>query len=277
MGNIYQCVGRYAQEPYIFKMTMTRVYCIEELCFYIVQNADILDEHFASMELVNWIEDECALPELAKKLKGVLRTSIKPESFVRTILEEICYIDEKEMKELERVIRSGRLLSRPQREKVLADYFFHNRHYALAFRAYEEWLKNNDDAQDHEKAAVYKCLGAVYARLFYFSDAAGMYDRAYQMTGDEDALLHFLLAKRLELDEAGYLRFVNTLPEDFPILVDAEKLMEKAGEEYKKTETYGQLAGLEKMKLSSKRQEFDEISAWYIDSEMDAFRDCMIE
>lgn len=277
MGNIYQCVGRYAQEPYIFKMTMTRVYCIEELCFYMVQNADILDEHFANMELVNWIEDECALPELAKKLKGVLRTSIKPESFVRTILEEICYIDEKEMKELERVIRSGRLLSKTQREKVLADYFFHNRHYALAFGAYEEWLANNDDAQDSEKAAVYKCLGSVYARLFYFSDAAEMFDKAYQMSGDEDALLHFLFAKRLELDDRGYLNFVNTLPEDFPILVEAEKLMEKAGEEYKKTGSCEQLAGLEKMKMSSKRQEFEETSAWYVDSEMDAFRDCMIE
>ncbi len=277
MGNIYQCVGRYAQEPYIFKITMTRVYCIEELCFYIVQNADILDEHFASMELVNWIEDECALPELAKKLKGVLRTSIKPESFVRAILEELCYIDEKEMKELERVIRSGRLLSSKQREKVLADYFLHNKHYALAHRAYEDWLANNEDASDEEKAAVYKCLGTVYARLFYFTDAAEMYDTAYQLCGDEDSLLHFLYAKRLELDDKGYLKFVNTLPEDFPLLVEAEKLMEKALEEYRKTETYTQLAGLDKMKLSKRRPEYEEISAWYVDSEMDAFRDCMIE
>jgi tetratricopeptide (TPR) repeat protein len=242
-----------------------------------VQNADLLDEHFANMELVNWIEDECALPELSKKLKGVLRTSIKPESFVRTILEEICYIDEKEMKELERVIRSGRLLSRKQREKVIADYFFHNKHYALAHRAYEEWLKNNEDADSAEKAAVYKCLGNVYARLFYFADAAKMFDEAYQLCGDEDALLHYLLSKRMELDERGYLNFVKTLPEDQPMLVDAEKQIEKAMEEYKKTESYQQLAGLEKMKLSTRRQDFEEISTWYVDSEMDSFRECMVE
>ena len=277
MGNVYQCVGRYAQEPYIFKITMTRVYCIEELCFYMVKNADILDEHFASMELVGWIEDECGLPELARKLKGVLRTSIKPESFVRTILEELCYIDEKEMKELERVIRSGRLLSGKQREKVLADYFLHNKNYALAFRAYEDWLANNEDAEDAEKAAVYKCLGTVYARLFYFADAAEMYDMAYRLCGDDDSMLHFLIAKRMELDEKGYLKFINTLPEDFPLLVDAEKLIEKAEEQYKKTETAVRLSGLDKMKMSTKRQEFEDLSAWYVDSEMDAFRDHMIE
>ncbi len=277
MGKIYQCVGRIATQPYVFRATMIKVYCIEELCFYMVQNADLLDESFACMELVNWINDELALPELAKKLKEVLRISMKTESFVRAILEELCYVDEQKMKEMERVIRAGRLLPKKQRGKALADYFLNNRHYAMALKAYEDWLEHNRDDNDGETAEVYKCMGVVYARLFYFAEAAELFDRAYGISGDPEIFTLFLLAKRMELGDAEYLKFVTGLPEGQPGPVEAESMIEKALEEYKKSEELKRMNELEDFRRDSKRVEFDGAADWYTESEIDAYRDCMIE
>ena len=81
MGKIYQCVGRYAGTPFIVKNTYIRLYSIEELCFYICHNAELIDEDFATKELIEWITDECCLPELANKLKLVLKQSIRSEAF----------------------------------------------------------------------------------------------------------------------------------------------------------------------------------------------------
>ena len=61
-------MGRYASEPLTIKNTYIRVWCLEELCYYICENADLLEDNFASNELIDWVADECGLKELAIKL-----------------------------------------------------------------------------------------------------------------------------------------------------------------------------------------------------------------
>ena len=63
MGKIYQCIGRYAETPYTIKKTYIRVYCVEELCFYIFHNAEMIDESFAGNELIEWLAEECSLKD----------------------------------------------------------------------------------------------------------------------------------------------------------------------------------------------------------------------
>ena len=108
MTGVFQCVGRYASEPLTIKNTYIRVWCIEELCYYICENADLLDESFASNELIDWIADECGLKELANRLKAVRRQSVKLESFVAEILNAANYVDEEELRRIGRVIRANR-------------------------------------------------------------------------------------------------------------------------------------------------------------------------
>ena len=50
------CIGRYAENPYHIEKIGRNVYCIEELCYCIVQNAFLLDEDSFNRELFDWID-----------------------------------------------------------------------------------------------------------------------------------------------------------------------------------------------------------------------------
>ena len=98
MANVYECVGRYAQTAYTIKNTMIRVWCLEELCYYICEHAVLLDDSFASQDLLDWLAEECGLKELARQLKTTRRQSMKLESFILEILDAAHYADETEKK-----------------------------------------------------------------------------------------------------------------------------------------------------------------------------------
>ena len=69
MGRIYNCVGRYAGTAYTIKNTWIRVYCVEELCYYICNNSYLLEDEFVSNELITWLEEECNLPMLVRRIR----------------------------------------------------------------------------------------------------------------------------------------------------------------------------------------------------------------
>ena len=121
MANVYECVGRYAQTAYTIKNTMIRVWCLEELCYYICEHAVLLDDSFASQDLLDWLAEECGLKELARQLKTTRRQSMKLESFILEILDAAHYADETEKKEIARVIRANRDMPALERSMVLAE------------------------------------------------------------------------------------------------------------------------------------------------------------
>ena len=134
MGKIYQCVGRYAGTPFIVKNTYIRLYSIEELCFYICHNAELIDEDFATKELIEWITDECWVRRNLQISLPVLKQSIRSEAFAEVILSYCHYADENEIKETARVIKVGHSFDITKREEIRADYFIKSGRYALAFK-----------------------------------------------------------------------------------------------------------------------------------------------
>ncbi|MDE5589716.1 MAG: hypothetical protein K2J60_11360, partial [Acetatifactor sp.] len=62
------CVGNYASTPYCVPGIEINVCCMEELCFVLKENAFLLDFSVMNDELLNWIERECGLKELARAL-----------------------------------------------------------------------------------------------------------------------------------------------------------------------------------------------------------------
>ena len=63
------CVGNYALTPYCVPGIEINVYCMEELCFILKENAFLLDFSVMEDALLDWIEktpEEQELPELAE-------------------------------------------------------------------------------------------------------------------------------------------------------------------------------------------------------------------
>jgi len=66
MGRVYLCLGRNAEVPYYFERARAHVWNIEELCYFVRENAWLLEPSVLGKELMLWIGEQCKLPELAK-------------------------------------------------------------------------------------------------------------------------------------------------------------------------------------------------------------------
>ena len=278
MANVYECVGRYAQTAYTIKNTMIRVWCLEELCYYICEHAVLLDDSFASQDLLDWLAEECGLKELARQLKTTRRQSMKLESFILEILDAAHYADETEKKEIARVIRANRDMPALERSMVLAEYFLREGHYIQALDLYDE-LERTQAAKlgKQERAVILLNRGVVYARLFYYEEAAEYFRKSYEMGGGEVALFSYLAAKRMQLKDGEYLKFLSTLPQDYKETAEVEQELEKLRRQYGETPQNARQKELRQLKSIGNSAEFEQMTQRLLEEEKVRYRRFLAE
>ncbi len=279
MAGIYQCVGRYANTPLVIKNTYIRVWCLEELCYYICENADLLDDSFVSNEMLEWLSEECGLRELVQKLVKIRKVSMKLESLVEEILSWAHYVSDEEQKRISRVIRAGRAMPDTRRGMVLADYFLRGGHYVLALHTLESVLNDSGmrgpDAK--QKSHILQDMGVIHARMFCFAEAAELFKRAYELDGSRQAMFSWLAAKRMELPDDEYLKFVATLPEDITVPTEVEEEIERIRKDYPGEGREAQLEELRRMRIGSERGEYEGRARRMLEEEKDNYRKYMSE
>lgn len=204
---VYLCIGSYAKTPYYIEKVGIHIYSIEELCYYLFQNAFLLDYTIMKTELCDFVEKELQLKELAAKLSGLIRAGTSLSAFVSTILEDTHYCTREELKNIEQALRENERLGPGQKRKVRGDYFYRNGKYLFALREYQDAL-NAEGADDDFRAAVYYNIGVVYAKLFFFEKAGEMMKRAYGLAPDDGTYLRWLACKRLAGNREEYLDFI---------------------------------------------------------------------
>ncbi|MBP5607612.1 MAG: hypothetical protein J6X66_04995 [Lachnospiraceae bacterium] len=278
MTGIHQCVGRYASEPLIIKNTYIRVWCLEELCYYICENADLLDDSFESNELIDWIGDECGLKDLASRLRIVRRQSVKLESFVAELLNAADYVDEEELKRISRVIRANRSMPETGRLMVLADYFLRGGNFIPALKTYERLLLMEQDGPDqHQLSRIYINLGVIFAKLFCYSEAADFYMKAIETENSEEAMFGHLAAKRMQLSDGEYLEYLSSLKMDTSVSAKVEDALQQAKNDFKGSQRGGITDGLRKLRMGSDRSEYLRDATGFLQYEKDRYRKYMSE
>ena len=53
---VYLCIGSYAKTPYYIEKVGIHIYSIEELCYYLFQNAFLLDYTIMNTEIFDFVE-----------------------------------------------------------------------------------------------------------------------------------------------------------------------------------------------------------------------------
>lgn len=204
MGQVTLCLGNYAQNPYNIELMCAKVYCVEELCYLLRENAFLLDRQIVDKRLADWIEEECGLPELAKSLRGYLHAGCSAAAFVSTILEYTGYCGREEIRGVEQLLKNNDGLDGGERLKIHADYLVQRGRYAAAVKEYGQLL-DREEAGEELKAKLHHNRGTAYAGMFLFAQAAEEYKQAYELTGNETELMHCLAAARLQLTEREYV------------------------------------------------------------------------
>ena len=259
MGKVYACVGRYAVNPYTIKKACVNIYCVEELCYYIRNNAFFIDDDFLNNDLFKWLEEECNLIDISKTLRNKLKQEKRIEKVVRCLFEQVGYLSEEEIDETESLLAANRGMPSRQKLKLRADYFLKNDMFAMALQTYEDLLVRLDNDKDAQLIAlVYYDIGVIYAKLFLFNDAAEYFNRAYELDPVEDYLVSMLGAYRVQMSEESYLKKIASLGDVYNATSILENRLDEINAGLNKDDEYLRIKGLWQLKKEGNVTEYND-------------------
>ena len=78
MSGLLLCSSKRGERPYVIEKNKWKIWSLEELCYYLYQNAYSITEDFFSEELISYLRNELELEALsglqpAEKKAGILQ------------------------------------------------------------------------------------------------------------------------------------------------------------------------------------------------------------
>lgn len=229
------CVGKYAAVPYCVPGLELSVHCIEELCYCIRENAFLIDASLMNDDLVNWIDKDCDLTDLAKELYPMVHKKGSLSSFVTMILEFTGLYDGTVTGEVEQTLKKGAGLSGIEKRKSQIDYLVKKKKYGAAIRGYEELLSQWQETLKEGgelpagkvRSGILHNKGVAFAGLMLYAQAAECFLEAYGIEKDSRMYEDYLAAKRMELAEEAYIAFAAENPQGYEAALKLEQKMEE--------------------------------------------------
>lgn len=252
------CIGTYAKEPFQIERVGRNVYCIEELCYVMVQNAFLFDEESIGPDMFDWIERECSLEKLADDLRSMYAKKCSMASLAGTILDYAGYNTRQEIDHTEEVLRENAGMDIYKKKLSRADFLMKNERYSMAFKEYEFLLHNTPDIDRKIKAKIEHNEGVMYARLFLFDRAREMFLKAYEDGRSKESYLQYLAAMRMSLSDKEYVSYIADNEDAYDASLTLEKRMNEAKELYSASEDNHVLGTLSVFKAEGKMHEYYE-------------------
>ena len=276
------CVGNYAKTPYCVPGIGVNVYCMEELCYCLKENAFLLDLSLLDEALLDWLEKECGVKELAKALSAMIYKKGSLSGFVVMILEYTGFYDGETVREVEGILKKGAGLSGIEKRKSQIDHMVKQKRYAAAIYAYDLLIEKWETAQEDMPAAdcfaaILYNKGAAYAGLMDYHTAAEMFMSAYEKDGKDEYYVAFLAAKRMLLTESEYVSFAAERTEGYRYTLELEKKMERLTQEWEQQPEYLRLYHRREWRAGGEKQRYYEDNESLTQALKDHYRSIMGE
>lgn len=256
MSRVILCIGNYAENPYYIESAALSIYSMEELCFYLYENAYLLDKNTINKKLIEWIAQECGLKELSKDLLLLYHKKSTISIFVITILGRMYYCPQPELEELEKVIKESDSMNVLEKKKTAADYFAKRGKILHALNEYEKLVVEIGKSDEFLLSKVFHNIGTIYASMFEFEKAAEYFLHSYELSFEHKTYLSYLYAKRLDLKEEDYIRFITENPKNYQFSLEVEKKIEHVMAESQNYEPRMELQELKACKNSRRAAEY---------------------
>ena len=194
MGKLILCNGKLAEQPYYVKLTDTYLYSVEELCYYIYNNIEVITEEFFDDTLVNWIRSSLDLDERADKLHKLLEAKAGLKDYVVCALCCSDYYTETEIKQILVIMDEWGNLTPLERRKKKADNFIKYRQYTMAVMEYEMIL-NSPEAVSLDSIHYGNLIhNQAVARIYTIGLAAAAegFKQAYERNHNKESLNQYI-------------------------------------------------------------------------------------
>lgn len=255
MGKFILCSGAVAEKPYYFELTDTRIYSIEELCYYIYHNIYAITEEDFNQELICWLKEEVKMQETASKLEYIMEHKNKKESdqnYLKDIVVSLLcsgdYYEEEEILSLIGIMDSIYSLSPSKKRKMKGDNYLKYKNYAMAASVYDEILRGEEakELTTEEYGDLLHNQAITAMHMTSYLDAIKGFEEAYSRNQKEDSLKAYLIALKIGKGEAEWEKGLQKY------VVSEEKKQEyiKEIEQAKRKATFlSSYQGLQKLKL----------------------------
>lgn len=191
MSKVWLCQEPLAKQPLKVK-TGVSLYSFEELCYYLYQNAETLEESFYNEILCQWLTKELGKAALAARLEKGLEQEKSGCWFMEQILQEGGFHNSQELEHAVHLAENMENKTPAQRAKLRGDRFLQSGRYRDALCEYQNALEEESDLFFQGK--VLHNMGTVYARQFLFTPAAEYYKLAYETGQQTESSELYLLA-----------------------------------------------------------------------------------
>lgn len=228
--------GRYAVKPYSMDKFYVNLYSVEELCYLLVEKAELLDQDVMQPKMVQWLDEQCGLNQLAHTLYALINQKASTVAYVGTILEYVNLYSEEVIARTEEIVKSNEGLNPYERKKAKADYLLQNRKYHGAMEQYHDLLAQIPETDRLLKAKILHNIGVACAGMFMFRQAAEWFMQSYQTDQDNESLMSYLSAMRMEYQDKDYIAFISEHPEYHDVSLKVEKKMEQASGQFEGTD-----------------------------------------
>ena len=141
MGRVYLCLGQNAELPYYFEKAKVHIWNIEELCYFIRENAWIMEPELLTKELIDWVAQQCGLPKLAVLLNDSLKEEDCVTAFAACLFSYTGYCPQEQALQVQKILQTNAGNNETDRAKARGDYFLESGKYFRALQEYEPLMK----------------------------------------------------------------------------------------------------------------------------------------
>ncbi len=226
MSNVILCLGTMATTPYFVTEACVHLFSIEELCYYIYNNAFLLDDDFVNERLAEWVENDLQLKKVADTIRTVIDKPGALSNLVRILNNEIGYYTEDEWSTLIEDIKNNSKMSLDTRKKIRADGLLNSGRYVKAMEEYDGILCDMTRDDKQLTAGIYHNLGVCAAKLFLFDKAAVYFEKAYDTYANAESYQEMLWALKLSLQPTKYLDYLSEHKESYEDSLEVERKLE---------------------------------------------------
>ena len=258
MGKVILCTGKTARNPYYFLSTGTRVYTIEELCYYIYHNIETVSEELVCPELVAFLRNELGLEERANQLEKLYATHAGIKDIIVLILCSADYYEEEEIRALLSELDTLNEMTPLQRKKRAANQYLENGQYREAMKAYRNILYSREPVEMNsiEYGDILHNLAVLYAKTGAFLTAAEEFRAAYERNGNKESLKQYLYALKLARQEDQFEKELSRLADNRPLLDEIENELFHVADYEDNTYDYHELMRIRNLKESGRVSEY---------------------
>lgn len=196
MDKLLLCSSELAPVPYYIEELSLHIYSIEELCYVVRNNMELLDPSFFDQELLRWLKEVLHQKKLAEELLLIRQKEGGLYACVQALAGACGYFSREELVLIGQELQIFENKTKEECQKIRADRLLLHKRYRAAAKEYR-CLLHQPQVGGILCGNIWHNLGTAYAGLFCFKEAADCFSIAYEKNHNPGSLRQKEAAEQL--------------------------------------------------------------------------------